>query len=327
MKPFTCDISTTYLGLPLRSPLVIGASPLSKQIENLQELEAVGAPAVVLHSLFEEPWQPDPDNVRDYMRHITLARSRVGIPVIASLNATTTQGWADLARLIETAGASALELNIYQMTISTTTSASQVEDRYLEAVQAVTAAVKIPVAVKMPPTFTNLAYMAKKVELAGAKGLVLFNRFYQPDFDLNVMGIGKSLRLSTSTENRLPRRWISILFRPIRIDLIANTGIREGDDVLKMILSGAAATQICAVILQRGISWVKSLESELKQVMENCRITSLKEVRGQFAHDYAHEAGVIEREEYQTALQGYYRFNPPTARSATGPRDFEGSES
>jgi dihydroorotate dehydrogenase (fumarate) len=310
------DLSTTYLGLPLASPLVMSASPLSQQIEALQEIEACGAGAVVLHTLFEEPLRPNPDNVSNYLRHLTLARQRLKIPVIASLNATSPYSWAQLAKSLQQAGASALELNIYQMNISVTASSSRIENAYLDAVRAVTEAVKIPVAVKLPPFFTNVAFMAKELEEAGVKGLVLFNRFYQADLELPSMGSNDPLRLSTVSENRLPRRWIALLYRPIQVDLIANTGIRSGGDVLKMILSGAAAVQVCSVILQRGISWLGTLEEELRQAMQNCKITSIKEARGQLAHRYTEVPGSIEREEYQTALQGYSRFDAPSWQDA-----------
>jgi dihydroorotate dehydrogenase (fumarate) len=292
--------------------LVVAASPLSRHIEALQEMENYGAGAVVLHSLFEEPLVSDPRNVDNYLEHVALAKRRLKIPVIASLNAVSTQGWASLATSIEMAGASALELNIYQMTISVTASSSQIEAHYLEAARAVTSAIKIPVAVKMHPYFTNVAFMARELEEAGVKGLVLFNRFYQPDLDLKTMGPGHSLRLSTAAESRLSRRWISLLYRPIQADLIASTGIRSGDDVLKMILSGAAATQICSVILQRGIPCLGVLEDELRQAMRKCRITSLKGVRGELAHRCTEVASSIEREEYQMALQGYSQFDAPS---------------
>jgi dihydroorotate dehydrogenase (fumarate) len=307
-----CDLSTTYLGLPLRSPLVMSASPLSQQIEALKEIEACGAGAVVLHTLFDEPWKPTPRNEENYLEHLTRAKNSLKIPVVASLNASSPHGWARLAQTIEQAGAAALELNIYQMNMSIRASAAQIESHYLEAVRTVTAAVKIPVSVKMPPYFTNVAFIAKEMEEAGVKGLVLFNRFYQADLDLNSMGSGHNLRLSTVAENRLPRRWISLLYLPIQVDLIANTGIRSGDDVLKMILSGAAAVQVCSVILQRGIAWLSTLEEELQQAMVAGGLTSVQYARGRLAHRYTELPGSIEREEYQTALQGYSQFDAPS---------------
>lgn len=309
MRTKISDITTTYLGLPLRSPLVMSASPLSRQIEALQEMELYGMGAVVLPSLFEEPVERELHHIDNYLEHLALAKRRLTIPIVASLNAVTTHGWSSLAKKIEVAGASALELNIHQMNFSITASSSQIEAHYLEAVQAVTSAVKIPVAVKMPPYFTNVAYMAKQFEEGGAKGLVLFNRFYQPDIDLQTMGPGYNLRLSTPGESRLPRRWISLLYRPIQADLIASTGIRNGDDVFKMILSGAAATQVCSVVLQRGISRIGEM---VRRAMEKSGIRSLKEARGQLAHRYTEVAGTVEREEYLMALQGYSRFDAPS---------------
>ncbi len=200
------------------------------------------------------------------------------------------------------------------MSLSADTPSAGVEQAYVDIVQSVTAAIKIPVAVKLPPFFTNLALMTSRLENAGAKGLVLFNRFYQPDLDLLSMGPGYSLRLSTAAENRLSLRWISLLYRQARLDFAAATGIRTGGDVLKMVLSGAGATQLCSVLLQRGIPWLEIIEQDLRQWMTACQVTSLKEARGMLARHSNEEPGQIEREEYRRALQGYSLIDVPDWR-------------
>ena len=303
------DLSTTYLGMPLRTPLIPSASPLSKNLAALEEMERCGAGAVVFHSFFEEPSRLIGNYKEDYLGRITAAKRKLSIPVIGSLSADTSHGWSQLAREIESAGADALELNIYEMRLSTTISSTAIESLYIDVVERVAAAVKIPFAVKLPPFFTNLAYVTKQLEEVGAKGFVLFNRFYLPDTSLETLGPTHSLRLSTSAENRLPLRWISLLYRPIRADLVANTGIRTGEDVLKMILAGAAATELCAILLQRGVSWLEVIQNELVAAMQKAQLFSLHQARGTLAHDYRQSPGAIEREEYHNALLGYTHFD------------------
>lgn len=301
------DITVNYLGLELRSPLIPSASPLGEQVEALQEMEDCGAGAVVLPSLFEDPYERHPHHPDYYFEEITRAKASLEIPVIGSLNATTIEGWATLAAQIAHAGADALELNIYQMNLSPDVSSATVEKAYVDAVKTVTKAVKIPVAVKLSPFFTNLAFMAKELKQAGASGLVLFNRLYQPDLDLLSMEPAYTLRLSTSAENRLPLHWLSLLYQQEIVYLSASTGIRTGADVLKMILNGANTTQLCSVLLQRGIPWLKVIEEELHQWMDTCNITSLRESRGVLSHWCRGNSSQIEREEYRKALQGYAR--------------------
>jgi len=306
------DISTTYLGLKLRSPLVPSASPLSEHLDGLMEMERSGAGAVVLHSLFDEPYDKSHGHPDHYFKEIVAAKENLTIPVIASLNATSLDRWAKLAAQIETAGADALELNIYNLSLDPDVSAAEVEKTYLDVVRAVTRAVKIPVSVKLPPFFTNLAHMTKAFDEAGAKGLVLFNRFYQPDLDLTTMGPGYTLRLSKSPEMRFPMRWISLLYRQARIDLAASTGIRTGDDVLKMVLSGASATQLCSILLGCGIGWLETIEQELRDCMIEYNVPSLSQARGQLSHLVKVDPGEIEREEYRRALQGYSLIDVPS---------------
>ena len=312
MNPPSCDLSTHYLGLNLRSPLIPSASPLTNKIESLMEMDRCGAGAVVLPTLFEHPLEIAVCSPSDYFAKITTAKAGLNIPVIASLNADTPQGWTNLAVGIEKAGADALELNIYHMTLSSKVPSPDVEQAYIDVVKAVAQVVKIPVSVKLPPFFTNLAFLGKELTKAGAAGFVLFNRFYQPDVDLLSMGPGYTLRLSTSAENRLSLRWISLLYQQEIGYLAASTGIRTGADVLKMILSGASATQLCSVLLQKGVPWLKEIEAELIQWMGTCKIRSLKEARGMLSHQCMKNPGQIERDEYRKALQGYALIDVPT---------------
>lgn len=314
MNPSAHDITINYLGLELCSPLIPSASPLGEDVDSLQEMENCGAGAVVLPSLFENPCEFRLHHPDYYFEKIASAKKRLKIPVIASLNATTPEGWIILANQIADAGADALELNVYHLSLSPDVPSAMVEQAYVDVVALVTSAVKIPVTVKLPPFFTNLAFLAKELKEAGAAGLVLFNRFYQPDVDLLSMGPGYTLRLSTSAENRLPLRWISLLYQYEIGYLAASTGIRTGADVLKMILSGASATQLCSILLQRGIPWLRTIEEELHVWMDTCNITSLREARGSLSHRCMENPGQIEEEEYRRALQGYAQIDVPSWR-------------
>lgn len=312
MNTSATDITTHYLGLSLRSPLVPSASPITDRIESLQEMERCGAGAVILPSLFEEPYDRDALQPAEYLDKIKAAREHVAIPVIASLNASSLKGWAEYAAMIEKAGANAIELNIYNLSLDPDVPPSCIEEGYVNAVKAVAQAVKIPIAVKLPPYFTSLAYIAKLLREAGARGLVCFNRFYQPDIDLLTLGSTYMLRLSTAAENRFPLRWISLLYQRVQIDLAASTGIRSGEDVLKMVLSGASATQVCSVLMQRGIPWLRKIEQELREAMEESGYSSLSQVRGSFSSQVSGEPGEAERDEYRKALQGYILSQSPS---------------
>lgn len=310
----THDLSTSYLGLSLRSPLVPSASPLSTHLDGLLEMERCGAGAVVLHSLFEDPYKAVPGHVDQYLDEIIVAKRHLEIPVIASLNASTPSGWVNLAMLLEKAGADALELNIYNLSLETGTSSDTIEHSYANIVRSVTSAVNIPVSVKIPPFFTNLTLMTSLLEAAGARGLVFFNRFYEPDLDLFSMAPGYSLRLSTAAENRMPMKWISLLHRQTKVDLAASTGIRTGGDVLKMILSGASVTQLCSVLLQRGIPWLEIITRELHEWMDICHVASIREARGLLARSPEENRAETERDEYRRSLQGYMLIDVPNWR-------------
>jgi dihydroorotate dehydrogenase (fumarate) len=294
MNTPTHDITVNYLGLELCSPLIPSASPMGEHVSALEEMENCGAGAVVLPSLFEDPYERNPRHPDYYFERISKAKEVLKIPVIASLSAQTPEAWKSLSRQIADAGADALELNIYHLSLSPDLPSARVEQGYIDVVEMVAANIKIPVAVKLPPFFTNLAYLGKRLNRAGAKGLVLFNRFYQPDVDLLSMGPGYTLRLSNSSENRLPLRWISLLYQQEIGYLAASTGIRTGGDFLKMILSGASATEVCSILLQKGIPWLKQIESELHQWMDTCKISSLREARGSLSYRCMGNPAMIE---------------------------------
>ena len=267
------DISTTYLGLKLRSPLVVGAAaPLTEDIDNIKRIEDAGASAVVLHSLFEEQLLEEryalyhqithnsanhPEATSHlpeqeifhvgseaYLKQIRYAKETVDIPIIASLNSSNIGSWGDYAKKVEQAGADALELNIYYVPTDLTLTGEQVEQSYLNIVRTVISIVNLPVAVKISPFFSSMANMAKRLCDAGANGLVLFNRFYQPDIDLLTLEAEPNLLLSTARENRLPMRWIAILYGTIPVDFAATSGIRTAHDVIKMIMVGANVTML-----------------------------------------------------------------------------------
>jgi dihydroorotate dehydrogenase (fumarate) len=327
------DLSTSYLGLTLRTPLVPSASPLSEDISNIKRMEDAGASAVVLYSLFEEQIEserhelfrnldyytnsfaeaatffPEPSEFHlgpeGYLNHIRQAKEAVNIPVIASLNGTSPGGWIDYARLIEQAGADALELNIYYIPTDIDMSAAEVEQTYVDIVLAVKTAVNIPVAVKLGPFFSNMAHMAKRLDWAGADGLVLFNRFYQPDIDLDALEVRPRILLSTPQAMRLPLRWIAILHRRIRADLAATGGIHTAQDALKMLMVGADITMLCSVLLQKGINHITTLERDILDWMEEHEYESVREMQGSMSHRSSPDPAAFERVQYIRTLKSY----------------------
>jgi dihydroorotate dehydrogenase (fumarate) len=333
------DLSTTYLGLCLRTPLVPSASPLSEDLDNIRRMEDAGAAAVVLHSLFEEQLRqerfelhhhltngthsfaesltyfPEPEEFHvgpeSYLEHIRKAKEAVKIPIIASLNGSSTGGWTDYARLIQQAGADALELNIYTIPTDLDQRSEVIEETYLDILRAVKSVVSIPVAVKLSPFFTNLANMASRLECAGANGLVLFNRFYQPDIDLHTLEVRPNLLLSTPQSLRLPMRWIAILYGRIPADFAASSGIHHAEDVIKMLLAGARVTMLCSVLLQKGIEHIRPLECGLTEWMEERGYESVKQLRGSMSQLYSAEPAAFERAQYVRTLQSYR----PTSRA------------
>lgn len=328
------DITTTYLNLPLRSPLIVGAcAPLTQDLGNLRHLEDAGAAAIVLHSLFEEQLRQDrfqfyehlnqgsdsfaealtyfseahdfPVGPELYLEHIRQAKARVDIPIIASLNGSTLGGWTDYAAQIEQAGADALELNIYSVETDATKSGHEVEEAYIDIVRQVTHSVNLPVAVKLSPYFSNIANLSQRISSAGANGLVLFNRFYQPDIDIEQLEVAPHVLLSTPQDLRLPLRWIAILYGMMPLDFAASSGIQCPEDVIKMLMVGANATQLVSVLLRHGIDHLAKLEQGLVHWLESHEYESLQQLKGSMSQTECPDPSAFERAQYMHALQTY----------------------
>src|SRR5579859_7788823 len=317
------DLTTTYLGMPLRNPLVASASPLSRHIESVQRLEEVGIAAVVLYSLFEEQiihesheldhflnrgsesfaesltYLPDlgtysigPDQ---YLEHISRLKQAVDIPIIGSLNGVSAGGWTDYARLIEQAGADALELNIYYIPLDLQLTAAELEDAYVGLVREVRQRVRIPIAVKLSPYITALPNLAQRLVEAGANGLVLFNRFYQPDINLETLEIEPHLTLSTPHELRLPLRWIALLSDRIAADFAATSGIHHAQDVLKVMMAGANVAMLASALIQYGSQHVTTILDELQSWMIEHEYESITQMRGSMRQGAVADPAALER--------------------------------
>ncbi len=328
------DLSTEYLGLKLRSPLVPSAAqPLSEKLDNLKRMEDSGAGAVVLHSIFEEQLRqeslelhkhltnytdsyaeaasffPEPEEFQlgpdAYLEFIRKAKASLGIPVIGSLNAATMGGWTDFAFKIQQAGADALELNIYSIPTDPDLTSEAIENSYTDIVRAVKNTVKIPVAVKISPFFTNMSRMARMLDQAGADALVLFNRFYQPDIDLETMEVDPDILLSTPQALRLPMRWIAILYGRIRADLAATSGIHRPEDVLKMMMVGARVAMLCSVLLYHGIEHLRVILDKTEAWMEEHEYESIKQMQGSLSQTHIENPSDFERANYIRALHSY----------------------
>ena len=308
------DLTTRYLGLSLRSPLVPSASPLSEKIENVREMEQAGAAAVVFHSLFEEQIDAVAPECRvdpaTYLEHIAQARRSVGIPIIASLNCTTLGGWISYARRITEAGADALELNIYKIPTRTNVSGSTIENIYIDIVRSVRAATKIPLAVKLSPYFSSFANMAASLDALDVNGLVLFNRFYQPDIDLEKMEVAPNLTLSTPADMRLPLHWIGILYGRIRANLAATSGIYQAHDVIKLVMAGADVTMLCSALMRYGITHIQRIEMDLTAWLEAHHHNSLCELKGIMSQQNCPDPGAFERAQYVRGLSTYTSLFP-----------------
>jgi dihydroorotate dehydrogenase (fumarate) len=327
-------LSTTYLGLPLRSPLVIGAAaPLSEELDTLKRLEDHGAAAIVLHSVFEEQirqdmlelhhhleygtqsfaealtYFPEPDmfhvGAETYLEHIRQAKAALSIPIIGSLNSASLGGWVDYSQTIQQAGADALELNIYSIPTDLDLSGAEVEAQYLEILRQVKAQVSIPVAVKLSPYFSNTANMAKQLCAAGADALVLFNRFYQPDIDIETLEVRPQLLLSTPQALRLPMHWISILYGRIQADLAATSGVHNAQDVVRLLMAGATVTQIVSALLRHGVSHLSSIEQDLIDWLAEHEYESVSQLRGTMSQRSCPDPSQFERVQYMKTLQTY----------------------
>jgi len=324
------NLKTTYMGLKLRTPLVVSASPLSEDIGNLSRMEDAGAAAVVLHSLFEEQiryeryelhWNttqgtesypealsyfPDPHELcvgpEAYLKHIAKAKATVTIPIIASLNSSTPSGWTSFAKQIQQAGADALELNIYNIPTDMKISGADLEHQYIEVVRSVRAEVSIPLAVKVSPFFTNFANMAKRFAENGANGLVLFNRFYQPDIELESLEVTPNVFYSTPMAMRLPLRWIAILYDRIGASLAATSGIHRGTDALKMLMAGADVTMLCSVLMRHGIDRLRVIEEEMVSWLREHEYESVEQLKGSLSHKNCPDSSAFERAQYMRAV-------------------------
>ena len=328
------DLRTTYLGLELRNPLVASPSPLSRELANLRRMEDSGASAVVLYSLFEEEinqeshaldrylsdgtesfaealtYFPEAPAYRAigpdaYLEHIFRAKQAVNIPIIASLNGVSTGGWIRYAKEMEGAGADALELNIYYVPTRLDLSSAEVEDIYLNLVRDVRASIGIPIAVKLSPYFSATANMMARLTEAGADGLVLFNRFYQPDLDLENLEVVPNLHLSTSDEMRLPLRWIAILYGRIQADLALTTGIHNGQDALKAVAAGANVAMMTSEILHNGIGRFGEILREMSLWLEEREYQSLNELHGSLSQINVAAPAAFERANYIQIVRSY----------------------
>jgi dihydroorotate dehydrogenase (fumarate) len=327
------DLTTNYLGYKLRSPLVASASPLSETVDGIKRLEDAGAGAVVMFSLFEEQLRleqlalhhhltygtesypealtyfPQPQQYKatseKYLELIQKAKASVQIPIIASLNGTTPGKWVMIAQQMEEAGADGLELNLYDIPTDPTITGAEVEQKDVDIVAMVRSAISIPIAVKLSPYYSNMANMAKRFDEAGASALVLFNRFYQPDIDLEALEVRPNLLLSTAQAQRLPMRWIALLYGHIRADLAATGGIHSGHDAVKMLLAGATVTMMASALLKNGSQYIQFVERELLEWLQEHEYESVSQLRGALSQKHAEDPSAYERAQYMKALTYY----------------------
>ncbi len=327
------DLSTEYMGLKLAHPVMASASPLSESVDGIKRLEDSGASAVVMFSLFEEQIQqenlafehlmeqgtnsfaeslsyfPEPEDFHlggeQYLELLSKAAESVDIPVIASLNGISNEGWTDYAGKMQEAGASAIELNIYYIAADLELTGAEVEQRYVDIVRAVKSAVSIPVALKLSPFFSAFGNMAKKFDAAGADALVLFNRFYQPDFDLNRLELVTDLELSNVSEIRLPLLWIAILRGRINASLAATSGVHNATEVAKYLLAGADAVMTASALLQQGPGFIGKLRDDLDVWMTKCGYESVTQMKGSMSQQNVANPSAFERANYIKILEGY----------------------
>ncbi|HPF99971.1 MAG TPA: dihydroorotate dehydrogenase-like protein [Kiritimatiellia bacterium] len=327
------DLRTKYMGLELKNPIVPSASPLSQSVDSIKRLADAGASAVVMFSLFEEQLKmeealesslmaagtesfaealsyfPKSDDYHvgpeQYLELVQKASQAVDIPIIGSLNGVSHEGWVSYARKIQDAGAKALELNIYHLAADPTISGSKVEKMYIEAVKAVKSAVTIPLAVKLSPFFSSISNMSRKLKRAGADALVLFNRFYQPDFDLNDMTVIPSLQLSSSEDIRLPLRWIAMLHGRVRVSLAATSGVQTVEDVVKFVAAGADVVQTASALLKHGPAHVTALVDGLARWLEEHEYKSIRQLKGSMSQKSVENPTAFERANYIKIIEKY----------------------
>lgn len=327
------DLTTKYLGLELKNPIIPSASPLTQSLDSAKSLEDAGASAIVLHSLFEEQlthesgeldhylnygtesfaeatsYFPEPDQFKlgpiEYLDLIADLKKSLSIPVIGSLNGISKGGWVKYARNMEQAGADAIELNVYYIPTSTEVTSEEIENMYVDTLKSVKENVNIPVAIKLSPFFTTMASMAKKLDNAGADGLVLFNRFYQPDFDLEQLEVVPNLVLSTNWELRLPLRWIAILYGNVNAGMVATSGVAGYTDVLKVMMAGGSAVMMASELLRNGVGRISDILMDLTEWMEENEYDSIKMMQGSMSQKACPEPAAYERANYMKTLQSY----------------------
>lgn len=328
------DLTTKYLGLELKNPLVAGASPLSREVGTVRELEDAGIAAVVMYSLFEEQIEQDavlhdhylefgaesfaeavsyipeqtgfPRGPDEYLEHVAAIKAACDIPVIASLNGTSEGGWTEYAAKMEQAGADAIELNVYYVAADPDLNGTDIEKRHIEILRNVKSRVKIPVAVKLSPSFSALANFAKRLDETGADGLVLFNRFYQPDIDLENLEVVPDLRLSAPHEMRQALRWIAILDPLVNSSLAASTGVYTSFDVLKLMLAGADVAMLVATLLRNGIPSIKFILEGIEEWMQDHEYASILQMQGSMNQLTCPNPVAFARGNYMRELQSYH---------------------
>lgn len=326
----TVDLTTKYMGLTLKNPIVPSASPLSRRLSGIKALANAGAAAITLESLFEEQvdiealshhyfiedttfmsaeatayFPKAADYARGpegYLELIQAAKAAVDVPIIGSLNGVTTGGWTRYAKLIEQAGADALELNVYFIPTHAELTAEGVEKLYVDILREVKSQIKIPVAMKLNPFFSALPHMARQLDEAGANGLVLFNRFYQPDFDLEDLAVTSHLVLSDSHEMRLPLRWVAILYGHVKASLALTTGVHSTEDAVKAVMAGADIVNVASLLLEKGISQIDALVSGLSAWMDEHEYESLAQMKGALSQRNVSDPAAFERANYMKVL-------------------------
>ena len=331
------NLTTKYLDMVLKNPIVASSSPLSHNIDSIRRLEDAGAAAVVMYSLFEEQigfdsyyvdyhltqgidsyaesisYFPDMQSYNvgpeGYLNLIRRAKEAVNIPIIGSLNGASVGGWTDYATLIEEAGADALELNVYYVPANINMTGNEVEDLYVEILTAVRQAITIPVAVKLSPFFSSVAYVANRLAAYGADGLVLFNRFYQPDFDLEDLEVKPRLVLSDSDDLRLPLRWVAILYGRLDVDFAITSGIHTSQDVLKGLMAGAKVTMMASELLQHGVRRIGQVLNEIVHWLNEHEYESVTQMVGAMSQKHCAEPAAFERANYMKMLDSYRPLN------------------
>ncbi len=325
------DLTTSYLGLNLKSPIVVSSNPLTYDVDNIRLMEEMGAGAVVLYSLFEEQielaeigfsdyYEQHRDELPEALRHVAemkeynqgagsylahlyQVKQATTMPIIASLNGYYSSGWIRYARLLEAAGADALELNIYYLATKPTITGAEVETMYIDLVRDIKQSIRIPISVKLSPYFSAVANISRRLVNAGARGLVLFNRFYQPDFDIENRSVVPSLDLSTPSELRLRLRWVALLSGHINADLAITGGVHSAEDVVKGLMAGANVTMMTSALIQHGIEHLATITADLQSWLDSHAYASVGDIRGCLSHVQIGDSAALERANYLNVLR------------------------